>query len=233
MKGTAPSTLGEMKDFVCAFAQSTPTSLPKEEIKYWLSRKGELASLILRTLNEALPKFWDWQMFFQKYFNMKLDLSNLKTPPEQESFSRLIIVPKGITPNRIYEVCAKNFSCWKWTNDLDEAIDHNDRKSTETYASWVRDRQEADEENKNISADKATGQEVKGQTLNERLMQELKCWDETKEHLDVKNVTICSGSRYSDGGVPIVDWRSGELDVNWCGPQDASSDWRVRTVVSF
>ena len=177
--------------------------------------------------------FIAWQIFFQKYFGLNLDLSNLKIPSKQEGFDRLIIVPEGITPNRIYEACAKNFPCWKWTEDLDKAVVRNDRESRETYAGWVRDRRESDEENKNISADQAKEKKIQGITLGERLILELKYWDETREHLDVENVTICSGSRYSDGGVPRVDYYDGGMNVGWCDPQRAHSGWRVRTVVSF
>ena len=233
MRGTAPVTLGEMKEFVCAFAQSAPTNLSGEEIRYWNSHKRELANSVSEALKKALLWQLDWQTFFQKYFSMELDLSDLKTPLKQEGFDRLIIVPKGMTPNRIYEACAKNFPCWKWTEDLNETVAHNDREPKETYAIWVRNRKEADEENKNISAEQAKEQKIQGITLDERLMFELKYWDETGEHLDVENLTICSGSRFSAGHVPRVGWDDGELSVRWCRPQHARSPWRVRTVVSF
>ena len=176
---------------------------------------------------------FDWQAFFKKYLEISLDLSNLKIPPKQESFDRLIIIPEGITPNKIYEAYVKNFSCWKWTNDLNNAVAHNDREPTKTYAVWVRDTQEADEENENISADRAKERKIQGITLIERLIFGLKYWDETKTHLDVKNLTICSGSRSSAGGVPSVNCCGGEVRVDWCFSQLAHSDWRVRTVVSF
>ncbi|MBU3942419.1 hypothetical protein KKA24_00370, partial [Patescibacteria group bacterium] len=109
-----------------------------------------------------------------------------------------------------------------------------DRSSEkESYVIRVRERQEADEENVNLSAEQVQKRNIKGITLLERLILELKYWDETSNHLDVSNLTLCTGSRYSDGHVPYVDWRGSCLYVSWCNPQDAYSCWRARTVVSF
>ena len=54
---------------------------------------------------------------------------------------------------------------------------------------------------------------------------------ETGKHLDFSNITLCSGSRDSDGNVPDVYWDDGKLCVDWDDPQDASSDLRARAVV--
>ena len=223
-------TAGQQREFYIRVLAALPLDMTWEVAKMWIRKPKDLSQALSKAL---YPKLSDWQSFFQKYFDLNLDLSNLKTPPKQEGFDRLIIVPEGITPNRIYEACAKNFPCWKWTEDLDKAVVRNDRESRETYAGWVRDRRESDEENKNISADQAKEKKIQGITLGERLIFELKYWDETGEHLDVKNLTICSGSRGSGGGVPYVNDYDGEVGVRWCFPQDAGSYWRVRTVVSF
>ena len=223
-------TAGQQRELYIRVLAALPLEMPWKIAQRWIQNPKDLTQALSGIL---LPRLWDWQTFFQKYFSMELDLSDLKTPLKQEGFDRLIIVPKGMTPNRIYEACAKHFPCWKWTEDLNETVAHNDREPKETYAIWVRNRKEADEENKNISAEQAKEQKIQGITLDERLMFELKYWDETGEHLDVENLTICSGSRFSAGHVPRVGWDDGELSVRWCRPQHARSPWRVRTVVSF
>ena len=223
-------TAGQQREFYIRVLAALPLDMTWEMAKRWIQRPKDLSQALSKVLHSRL---WNWQVFFQKYFDMELDLSNLKIPPKQEGFDRLIIVPEGITPNRIYEACAKSFSCWKRIKDLNQAVSQNDREPTETYAIWVRDRREADEENKGIFPIQAKEKKIPGITLNERLIFELKYWDETKEHLDVENLTICSGSRYSDGLVPLVPYYDGKVHVSWCLPQHASSHWRVRTVVSF
>ena len=47
------------------------------------------------------------------------------------------------------------------------------------------------------------------------------------------NVTLCSGSRGSDGDVPEVDWHDADgLVVHWCYPGVAGDYLRSREVVS-
>jgi hypothetical protein len=61
----------------------------------------------------------------------------------------------------------------------------------------------------------------------------LKYFDETKQHLDVKNVTLCAGSRDADGGVPDVDWGGGgvKLHVDWYSVGSADPSLRARAAV--
>ncbi len=196
------------------------------------ARTPEQFEMFLKGKNPFTPEtiIIGWQRFYKKFFNMRV---NVRIPEKQSGFGRLILVPKGIMANQIFEVCQKNFSCWRYTEDLDEAIKgRNDRETTQDYAIWVRDTQEADEELKNLSADTLKEKNIKGITLLERLIFELKFWDETGRHLDEKNVTLCAGSRFSDGGVPHADWRDSEFAVDWYSPQDAGSNLRARAVVS-
>ena len=41
-----------------------------------------------------------------------------------------------------------------------------------------------------------------------------------------------SGSRDSDGNVPIANWYNGKFKVNWCNSQNANSNIRARAEVS-
>jgi len=118
---------------------------------------------------------------------------------------------------------------------LDEAVSINDRSpSSGSYAIWLRDRVEADEEHKNKSANYLKSANISGITLLERLLFEFKYFRETGKHLDVQNWTLCSGSRYTGGGVPRVDWGPGSrgLWVYWYDPGFAFDFLRSREVVS-
>ena len=172
----------------------------------------------------------DWQKFYHKYFpNLKVDLSNLQIPEKQEGLDRLIIVPQGLTPNLVYAVMSSHFQCWKAWDNLDSI--KSDRDSTQTYAIWVRNRQEANTELKNLSANNIKEMGLKTETLLERLLHGFKFWDETHAHLDVHNITLCAGSRDSCGDVPDVGWGGGEVRVGWSLPTLASVNLRARLAV--
>lgn len=174
----------------------------------------------------------DWARLYQDDFGLKVDLNKLAIPQYSYGFSRLVVVAQGLTPNRAYDVCAKKFSCWRCIDDLDMPVKgRNDREPTTDYAIWVRDRVEADEELKNLSADQLKEQQVSGITLLERLVLELKYFAETGEHLDRANATLCSGSCASDGSVPSVSWYD-KLEVDWYHPDNADDRLRSRQVVS-
>ncbi|MCR4334708.1 MAG: hypothetical protein NUV47_03220 [Patescibacteria group bacterium] len=174
-----------------------------------------------------------WTLFYREEFNQTLDFSVIQIPEKREGFNRLIIVPKGMTMNRAYKACEKHFPCWRYNNDLDTAVPTNDRTPSESYAIWVRDRVEADEELKKLSANDLVEQKVGGITLLERILLELKYFRETGKHLDIKNVTLCSGSRDADGSVPDAFWLGGEFGVRWGYCDFRGSDLRSREAVSL
>ncbi len=87
---------------------------------------------------------------------------------------------------------------------------------------------------RNLSADQLAEYKNLGITLLERLIYELLYFSETGGHLDITNWTICSGSRYSDGNVPYVNWdgKSREFFVAWCRADVRSEYGRARGVIS-
>ena len=91
-----------------------------------------------------------------------------------------------------------------------------------------RNVQEADEELANMSANDLKEKKIAGLTLRERLIYELAYFKETGNHLDVVNITLCSGSRDPDGGVPCVYWYYGRLCVDWYYPTSARGSLRSR-----
>jgi hypothetical protein len=180
----------------------------------------------------------DWQRFYRDFFGIKTDFSSIEVPETCLGFDRLIVIAKNLSPNQAFDVCQQKFPCWRYTEDLNEATkDRNDREATQDYAIWVRDRQEADEELKNLTVDQLKEKGIKGITLLERIIFELKFWDEIGKHLDEKSITYCYGSRLSGGRVPRAGWRGGGFRVAWFGvywssPRRADSALRARAVVS-
>ncbi|MEK9185955.1 MAG: hypothetical protein AAB863_04230 [Patescibacteria group bacterium] len=188
-----------------------------------------------RFFSDIPSRLRDWQSFYKKFFGLDTDFSSIRIPERKSGFDRLLIIAQGFTPNRVYDACSpQNFACWRYVDDLDVSVTHNDRVPTEHYAIWVRDRQEADEELKNISANDLQKKKINGITLLERMVFGLKYWSETGRHLDVKNVTLCAGSRHRDGYVPRVCWVGsyGRVHVSWFHPDDSDSRLRSRQAVS-
>ena len=178
-----------------------------------------------------------WVGFYERYFGLVIDPWGVDVPEYVgylDALSlRLIVVAQGLTLNRVYDACAREFPCFRYVDDLDAGAPVNDRTPTESYAIWVRDRVEADEENANLSAEDLNVKRIKCQTIMERMLHELKYFSETGEHLDVTNWTLCSGSRCSDGSVPGAGWSSGgrEFRVGGYDPRDRYADLRARAGV--
>lgn len=178
-----------------------------------------------------------WVKFYQKYFNLKVDLSAVKIPDYQEDFERVIIIAQGLTISQVLKALKRYMKVYLYKDDLsDKDIPTNDRDAKNgSYAVRFRKRVEADQELKNYSANDLKENKVAGITLLERLVMELIYFEETDgKHLDIDNWTLCSGSRRSRGYVPYVRWRSdgGGLHVDWRSLDDADGRLRCRAVVS-
>ena len=153
----------------------------------------------------------------------------------------LVPAVKGVTCNKVVATLRevlKPFGLKVGTDidDLDKDVSTNDRDPNRdgSYVVGFRRTVEADEENANKSANVLKTESHKGATLLERLLPELGYFLTTRHFLDVKNATVCTGSRSSSGYVPgvyfVVD--RGEVVVYWDSPGYASDYLRSRSVVS-
>ena len=229
-------TFNQTKDLIVALTRQLPRGLTASEAKYWIENQKELANILsgLRRNSEKITEklIVEWQVFFAKYFGKGINLEKVVIPNHQHGFDRILVVPQGTTLNQVIKVCKKHFSVYCYYDDLDAEVTHSDRDAKDRhYAIRIRDRVEADEEFQSRSANQLKDEGVVTMTLMERLILELKYYDETGKHLDVKNVTLCAGSRNSDGDVPYVYWHDGKLYVYWYYPRSASSRLRARAVV--
>ena len=175
-----------------------------------------------------------WSAFYQKYFGLTTDFLGLKIPPKPTDGKwRLLVIRQGLTNNQAYSACEKQFACYRYTVNLDKVVSTNERDPKDgSYAIWVRDTVEADPVHKNKSANMVKDAGLQTETLLERMLHELVYFSETGKHLDVTNVTLCSGSRISGGGVPYADWRDGQFRVSWYYADGRGGYRRSREVVS-
>ncbi|OGZ83261.1 MAG: hypothetical protein A2416_00380 [Candidatus Staskawiczbacteria bacterium RIFOXYC1_FULL_37_52] len=177
----------------------------------------------------------DWVKFYQDVFQLKLTFNGaLIVPARKPGFDRLLVLAKGMTPQRLYDKCDELFPSWKYTDsNLDEVIKSDRTAKNGHYAVWVRNRQEADEENWNFSADQLKRLGTPEITLEEREVYELKFFKETDDHMDKSNRTLCPGSRHTLGNVPSADWGGGGFGVDWHSPGSHCCRLRSRSVVSL
>lgn len=231
---------------IALFAKKLPLTMSKSMAQEWIDNPSHFESTIAKTLMPAIEPevvvgsidehLSPWIEFYKKYFGIVVDLPGLRSlqiPAKVAGFDRLIIVVQGIGLNEVWKICVKRFKCYKYTDsDLESLVTENDRDPANgSYAVWVRDVVEADGDMKNLSAKDLAEKSIKGVTLLERLIHELKYFSETGKHLDIDNVTLCSGSRYSDGDVPDAGWFGDELGVGWADPASRGSRLRSRVAV--
>lgn len=161
----------------------------------------------------------------------------LVIPERRKGFDRLIVVgDTTLTNNDAYDACVASFQSWRYKNDLNTAVRSNTDERhpvNGVYAIWLRDRVEADEELKDLSANMIVEKRLKTITLLERQLFELVYFMETGKHLDIQNWTLCSGSRDSDGHVPDARWRGDGFKVFWSYRDNRNPRLRAREAVSL
>lgn len=237
-KNAQEMSRGQVRELGIRLLAAMPLDMDENVARGWIENPGSLAKVMRKALmpsNDFSDQLADWRNFYKQEFNLDVDVSEVKIPEHKHGFDRLIVITKGLTINQTYAACERNFKCWKYADDLDKAISVNDRDSQNgTYAIWIRDRQEADEELKNLSANEFKSKNIKGITLLERIIFELKYFKENGKHLDIDNVTLCSGSRDSDGDVPSACWNRSydKFYVYWSFADRSRDDLRARAVVS-
>ncbi len=200
-----------------------------DEAKAFAVRKQPFTGRISKVLRE------EHERFYREELGMEVDFSGVRVPDEPGGFDRVLIVAKGLTIERVIAACRRHFAVSTYRDNLSDAdMKSNERTPAEGhYAIRVRNREEADEELKNLSAEDVLARSLKTETLLERLLHELKYFRETGKHLDADNWTLCSGSRISYGCVPRVGWNRWDrgLCVYWANRSHRHGDLRPRAVV--
>ncbi len=175
----------------------------------------------------------DWVKVYEK-LGMKVNFSNEDLT---DQYYWTVPVEKSVTPNKVVKTLRSlGVTVYLYIEDLDKSVTKNDRDPARDgdYIVKFLKTIEADPELKNKSTETLLMEDVKGITLLERLLLELGYFMTTGSHLDVENVTLCSGSRRSGGHVPGVSWRTDDRGVYvlWYYVSDSSPHLRTRAIVS-
>ena len=209
-----------------------------EKVNVLLGNKTLLSKKLEKVFEIAADPFaavrTEWEKFYLDHCNIVVDFSEVTIPTKPSEGSwRLIFVSQGLTMNVILAVMRAKFKAWVYAEDLDGNVPTNTRTSVQSYAKWVRDGVEPDEEYLGKTTRDADMTGTIGMTLLERLVLGVKHFVETGKHLDIKGWTICTGSRYSDGSVPFVYWgpSTAEVKVNWCSVGSSNPTCGLRQAV--
>ena len=232
--GTVPKKLDTTRhamEFGAALLKQAPHLTP-QEMQYWIKNQSELQDVLAKALVIPDPRR-EWERFYHDIFGISADFSDLSLPEKQVGFNWLIVMHQGLTEHILIGACEKRFKVQCSIKDKDLIAIKSTRTNNKTYAFWVRDRIEADDENKNKSANDCGREGINGITLAERLLLELWYHWKTDKHLDIENYTLCSGSRIPGGYVPRVTWHAIELEVRYDSyPDCRRGEYRARAVVS-
>lgn len=223
MVGDVPSkALGMLSDLIRKLQQG---KIVVPELELFLKRKNPFAITGIKS---------EWAEVYLKYFGLTVEFADVVVPDDPDGFDRVIFIPKGLTIVQAIRALRKKFNVWTYVEDLDKDLIENVRVADKNYAVRLRERKEADEELKFLSAKQLKERGYNIVTILERLVYEFKYYDETGEHLDIVNWTLCAGSRGSGGHVPVVNWSSlsDKLRVHWHNPVHAFGQLRGRSVVS-
>lgn len=216
-------TPAQLKEF---FAQIESRRITKDSLQNFL--RGE---------QQHLPDI-NWPLVYQK-LGMEVEYQKFVATINWSNLNLWVTpVIKGVTCNKVVAAMRKDgVKFWLYAEDLDATLAKNDRDPNRdrdgSYAIGFRRTVEADEENKNFSADMLAKRGHKGSTLLECLLLEAGYFWTTGQHLDVKNVTLSSGSRGLRGTVPGVDFfpDCGGVDVSGVCPGLRSVYLRSRSAV--
>ncbi len=188
-------------------------------------------------MNQVVPiePYYDgWSSFFRQVFKLNLpSQENIKIPQTDKEFNWSVIIPQGLTIEKIISSYEDVCPVWRWTNDN---IDTNTRSvrtaDNGPYLVRLRAGIEPEDNYKNTTAKYIEKSNIKGMTLMERLL--LGRFDNwvSKEHLDLVNLTRCDGTRDFRGYVPAVyfDTRDGKLYVFRHDDEECEERLRTREV---
>ncbi len=230
----------EMDETTCEGWSKNQAAL-KKTLAGALLRPTKVAVSAKPKIVKALPDI-DWLKSYES-LGMKAEYEEAMETLPKWSDPNLWIVPvvaskdrkKVVTRNMVIVAMRKSgVKVWTYADDLDASIVSNDRDpANSSYLIGFRRTIEADEENKNLSANVLASRGHKGTTCLERELLGHGYYLATRQHLDVKCVTLCPGSRYRNGHVPSVRFYrdDDEVCVGRYFPGDRDDNLRSRSAV--
>lgn len=209
-------------------------------------REGSLHTRQVQALVEHRPMFSEtidsqivfWTGLYWLVFEIdaKADLLKLNWPDPDPNFWDEPMV-KGLTETSALNALKRwnRFPVGSYYDDPSAALDieKNDRHpSRGTYGVRFHADPEGDKNQGNVSANKHVELGTKGNTILEaQVLEPMYFLKSGGRHLNENTVNHAIGSRFSDGGVPVADWRGEFYLDDGCHPGCAGLGLRSRVAV--
>lgn len=224
-------TFGTLSDVCFKLGKGAITPL---HLKRFANRQNPFAT---DTIDSQIV-FWTGLYMVLFAVDVRNDLLKLSWPEPDPDFWDVPMV-KGLTESRVQIALVRwnKFPCGSYYDNLDATVKENDRHPKGgTYGVRFRAFQEADDDQKNISANQhkeKKPQATKGNTFLERqVLEPMFFLKSGGDHLDKETVTHCIGSRFADGDVPYAFWSGDVFYVSHGShPGDANPYLRTRVAV--
>lgn len=182
----------------------------------------------------------EWEKFYQEVFGLKVDLSKVPMPSSSIDLNFLQCMPAGLSYGQVHDKekeFAKNqgLGIMDWDNNWPALINLNleERRTTKSYAIRHSGLAEAENTYANRSANWIAQNKIKTMTRLERAAFGLYYYWKNKANIDLQQITYCTGSRHTNGGVPYVNWFGNALSSNWVDATGARDIWRPRPVLAL
>jgi len=222
---------GQVRGLVASFAQGIPLDMSSDATQKWIGlSQEEWAEVLERGPVDVVPLVRAQQALYHGHFGIAPDFSDVQIPARRPGLGRLLLFPLSLELSKVIAVYRNlNIQISFPDDGLDAALYWNQRNPQNgSYAIWVRDRQDADEELKYLSPNFIWDNDYTTETLLERLWHGLVYFLETGNHLDKNKTTICTGSRTDNRMAPDVCYsNNGEVIIRWCSPNYYSAGGNV------
>ncbi len=172
------------------------------------------------------------QKFYKEMFGKVVDFTHTYLPNPQDSLTFPFGIVQGMYDPLVWATVNEAIGLYTDISDKDLKNMISDRTPYKNYFIRQEFSIEPNPALKNLSWNALRERNIHTQTSHEHGLFTLFVWWWKKEHLDVKNVTICGASRLADGDIPHVYWDGDKVDFNWGAAGDAHDGWRGRAVVS-
>lgn len=237
----------QVAKLIARIAENLP-EMDENVMQGWIESPKGLQKVLREALcppQQAIQQPLTWPEAMEKAYQL-LGLHNEFTRflTESDGFKEVegcwtLTMVKGLTYSHLVKAYkAAGVTLELFGVDLEKAInpeeEQRDSNRDGSYLVSFKSNIEADPENANQSAHQRKQQNCKDTTLADRLLLGLVYFLMSGNHLDIKNITLCPGSRNHVGLVPSVDFHAddGKVLVRWYDPDSRLDDLRARSVRS-
>lgn len=188
-------------------------------------------NLAIKDYAEKIDALREWEQFYKTHFGLNLSFETIMLPQKPVFECALEVVPKCISKTIAFNRAKELFPTRLYYKELEKSIPRNARQSLgRDYAFWVNIGSKPDAQFLGQSAMAADPSMRIGMNFLERTILEIKYFIETGMHLDTESMTLCSGSRYHDGGIPAVCWGKEGFEVYTMAPVYPHPRYGIRKV---